>query len=53
MLIIEIVTPAIAIRQCEMVGKDIELEAPLHLTWLCDEGEQDAGGRCDGCALCL
>jgi len=30
-----------------------DLGAPLHLTWSCYQGEEEACGRCDSCLLRL
>jgi 7-cyano-7-deazaguanine synthase len=50
---IEIVTPVIALKKCEIIRKGIDLGAPLHLTWSCYQSEQDACGVCDSCLLRL
>lgn len=50
---IEIVTPVIHLKKSEIVKRGVELEAPLHLTWSCYQGEDRACGRCDSCALRL
>src|SRR5262249_33760297 len=50
---IEIVTPVIALKKCEIIRKGIELGAPLHLTWSCYQSEQEACGVCDSCLLRL
>lgn len=50
---IEICTPIIHLTKAEIVGKGIELNAPLHLTWSCYRSETLACGNCDSCALRL
>lgn len=50
---IEICTPIIHLTKAEIVGKGIELNAPLHLTWSCYRSETLACGTCDSCALRL
>jgi 7-cyano-7-deazaguanine synthase len=50
---IEIRTPIIHLTKAQIVGKGIELGAPLHLTWSCYRSEQVACGTCDSCALRL
>lgn len=50
---IEIRTPIIELSKAEIVGKGIELNAPLHLTWSCYRNEDLACGTCDSCALRL
>nr|HEV7954950.1 7-cyano-7-deazaguanine synthase QueC [Candidatus Acidoferrales bacterium] len=50
---IEIATPVIAMRKSEIVQRGIELDAPLHLTWSCYQGEDLACGVCDSCMLRL
>lgn len=50
---IEIRTPIIELSKAEIVGKGIELNAPLHLTWSCYRSEDLACGTCDSCALRL
>lgn len=48
-----IVTPVIYLRKSEIVGRGVELNAPLHLTWSCYRAEDRACGHCDSCALRL
>jgi 7-cyano-7-deazaguanine synthase len=50
---IEIATPVIAMRKSEIIQRGIELDAPLHLTWSCYQGEDLACGMCDSCVLRL
>ena len=50
---IEVVTPLIHMRKSEIVQLGLELSAPLHLTWSCYSGEEEACGVCDSCALRL
>ena len=50
---LEIVTPLIHMKKHEIVRRGIELGAPLHLTWSCYQGEEEACGTCDSCALRL
>jgi 7-cyano-7-deazaguanine synthase len=50
---IEIATPVIAMRKSEIILRGIELDAPLHLTWSCYQGEDLACGMCDSCVLRL
>ena len=50
---IEIVTPVIGMRKSEIVERGGELGAPLHLTWSCYQGEDEACGSCDSCRLRL
>jgi len=50
---IEIVTPVIGMRKSEIIQRGIELDAPLHLTWSCYQGEDLACGVCDSCVLRL
>jgi 7-cyano-7-deazaguanine synthase len=50
---IEIVTPVIQMRKSDIIRRGIELGAPLHLTWSCYQGEQEACGACDSCLLRL
>lgn len=50
---IEIVTPVIGMKKKEIVGRGIELRAPLHLTWSCYQFEDTACGACDSCLLRL
>jgi 7-cyano-7-deazaguanine synthase len=50
---IEIATPVIAMRKNEIIQRGIELDAPLHLTWSCYQGEDLACGICDSCVLRL
>src|ERR1700719_4398097 len=48
---IEIATPVIALKKSEIIGKGIELGAPLHLTWSCYQSEDVPCGVCDSCLL--
>jgi 7-cyano-7-deazaguanine synthase len=50
---IEIVVPLLRTSKDEIVRRGIELGAPLHLTWSCYQGEEEACGTCDSCALRL
>ncbi len=50
---IEIITPVIHLRKCEIVKRGVELGAPLHLSWSCYRSEGLACGVCDSCALRL
>jgi 7-cyano-7-deazaguanine synthase len=50
---IEMVTPVIAMKKSEIVRRGMELGAPLHLTWSCYQGEEQACGKCDSCVLRL
>ena len=48
---VEIVTPVIDLRKSEIVGKGLQLGAPLHLSYSCYVDEYVACGRCDSCFL--
>jgi 7-cyano-7-deazaguanine synthase len=50
---IEIAMPVIEMRKNEIIQRGIELDAPLHLTWSCYQGEALACGVCDSCVLRL
>jgi 7-cyano-7-deazaguanine synthase len=50
---IEMVTPVIAMKKSEIIRRGVELDAPLHLTWSCYQGQELACGRCDSCVLRL
>jgi len=50
---IEIVTPVIGMKKDQIIRKGLELRAPLHLTWSCYQGEEQACGACDSCLLRL
>jgi len=50
---IDIVTPVIRMRKSEIIGRGVELGAPLHLTWSCYQSEDAACGACDSCLLRL
>jgi len=45
--------PLIHLRKSEIVKRGLELDAPLHLSWSCYQGEDKACGRCDSCLLRL
>jgi 7-cyano-7-deazaguanine synthase len=50
---IEMATPVIEMRKSEIVRRGLELGAPLHLSWSCYQGEEEACGACDSCLLRL
>jgi 7-cyano-7-deazaguanine synthase len=50
---IEMVTPVITMKKCEIIRRGRELGAPLQLTWSCYQGEELACGKCDSCQLRL
>jgi 7-cyano-7-deazaguanine synthase len=50
---IEIVTPVIGMKKSEIIQRGRELNAPLHLSWSCYQGEEVACGTCDSCLLRL
>jgi 7-cyano-7-deazaguanine synthase len=50
---IDIVTPVIQMKKSEIIRRGRELNAPLHLTWSCYQGEDLACGSCDSCLLRL
>jgi 7-cyano-7-deazaguanine synthase len=50
---IAIVTPVIHLKKSEIIRRGLELDAPLHLTWSCYQGEDVACGQCDSCLLRL
>lgn len=50
---IEMVTPVITMKKCEIIQRGMELGAPLHLTWSCYKDEEMACGACDSCLLRL
>ncbi|HXC17898.1 MAG TPA: 7-cyano-7-deazaguanine synthase QueC [Holophagaceae bacterium] len=45
--------PLIHLRKSEIVKRGLALDAPLHLSWSCYQGEDEACGRCDSCLLRL
>jgi len=50
---IAMVTPVIGMKKSEIIRRGLALEAPLHLTWSCYQGEELACGACDSCLLRL
>ena len=50
---IRVVTPLIAMRKSEIVRLGVEVGAPLHVSWSCYSGEQEACGICESCVLRL
>lgn len=50
---IQLHAPLIHLDKGAIVAKGLELGAPLHLTWSCYQGEEEACGRCDSCLLRL
>jgi 7-cyano-7-deazaguanine synthase len=45
--------PLIHLRKAQIIQRGRELGAPLHLSWSCYQGEQEACGHCDSCHLRL
>ncbi len=45
--------PLLHLRKAGIVRTGLELGAPLHLTWSCYQGEDEACGTCDSCLLRL
>ncbi len=50
---IRVVTPLIAMLKSEIVRLGVEIGAPLHVSWSCYSGQNEACGRCESCALRL
>jgi 7-cyano-7-deazaguanine synthase len=50
---IDIRTPIIDLSKADIVRKGKELKTPLHLTWSCYKGGDEACGTCDSCRLRL
>ena len=50
---IRVHTPLIRLRKHEIVRLGVELGAPLHVSWSCYAGEDEACGLCESCALRL
>ena len=50
---ITVETPLIHLRKSEIVRVGVEAGAPLHITWSCYQGVQQACGLCDSCVLRL
>jgi 7-cyano-7-deazaguanine synthase len=50
---IRILTPVIHLSKAAIVREGIRLGAPLQATWSCYQGEGQACGECDSCALRL
>ncbi|HEY5211447.1 MAG TPA: 7-cyano-7-deazaguanine synthase QueC [Acidobacteriaceae bacterium] len=50
---ITVVTPLITLRKHEIVRLGVELGAPLHVSWSCYSGEDEACGVCESCDLRL
>jgi 7-cyano-7-deazaguanine synthase len=50
---IRVETPLIRLRKHEIVRLGVELGAPLHISWSCYAGGDEACGRCESCALRL
>lgn len=48
-----IITPLLRMTKEEIVKKGSELDVPFEKTWSCYQGEEDACGECDSCALRL
>jgi 7-cyano-7-deazaguanine synthase len=50
---VELRTPIVAKKKCEIVLRGRSLGAPLELTWSCYQDSEKACGMCDSCALRL
>lgn len=50
---IRVETPLIQLKKSEIVRLGVELGAPLHVSWSCYSGKQEACGVCDSCVLRL
>ena len=50
---IRVETPLIALKKREIVQLGVELGAPLHVSWSCYSGTEQACGVCDSCVLRL
>ena len=50
---IEMVTPVITMKKCEIIRRGLELGAPLDLTWSCYQDEEMGCAACDSCLLRL
>ncbi len=50
---IRVETPLIRLRKSEIVRLGVELGAPLHVSWSCYSGTEEACGVCDSCVLRL
>jgi len=50
---IRIDTPILYLTKDQIVTRALALNAPLHLTWSCYQGSEQACGLCDSCALRL
>ncbi len=50
---IEICTPVLHLDKAAIVGRGVELGAPLHLTWSCYQSSDRACGKCESCRLRL
>ena len=48
---LEVKTPLIHMSKEEIVREGTRLSAPLHLTWSCYTGREEACGRCESCLL--
>jgi 7-cyano-7-deazaguanine synthase len=45
--------PLIHLNKAEIVRQGLALGAPLHLSWSCYQGSEEACGHCDSCLLRL
>jgi 7-cyano-7-deazaguanine synthase len=50
---LRLIAPLIHLKKSDIVKRGVSLAAPLHLTWSCYQGEDEACGRCDSCLLRL
>jgi 7-cyano-7-deazaguanine synthase len=50
---LRIEAPLVRLSKAEIVKLGVSLQAPLHLTWSCYTGEDEACGECESCHLRL
>lgn len=50
---VKILTPLLSLTKAEIIKIGSEVKAPLHLTWSCYNGEDQACGHCESCQLRL
>ncbi|MBT3317424.1 7-cyano-7-deazaguanine synthase QueC [bacterium] len=46
-------TPVITMNKAEIVKRGLELEVPMHMSWSCYVGQEEACGKCESCMLRL
>ena len=47
----QVQTPIITMSKADIANMAVQIEAPIHLTWSCYQGNDRPCGTCDSCVL--